>query len=654
MDEPDNELEHEEATQHMLSALGRFHRQVTKAKVGAAQELWTDECMNELVTAAEVAVREGWRETVTVLTETGRILQTYEDAGRARECVPFLSETYDILSLMVGDLIVGEVRPGVLAKWGECHGKALRTLEAAGLTLIDIENGEEDAEADGSAAAESQPPMNTVPFELPPLDDYEEEAEEGAALEVPTLDNLPPMQEAEIARAEPIDEALLAAEQEREYAAMAEPENGDPLNAAVASITGADAPEYSPETDLAAPVAPATIEDDGGMTEAAPAAETAAEDPAVVATLDSFCEGLARIAAAEDRDFTTVYAAMLDELAFLDKWAVEAEREHAQRLTRAMALLCQQVADGNATPNDKFLELGYGFCEAYMEAQSGQASPTVETWLEECSALYRRWTQQPVAETESDLAAALEEAPASASAGAEEAPAAVTENDGTPETLLRIAQEAVVQGRLTEAKVFAMQAAAAFAKREADQAQQRLSTIEKRINEGGLQIEAARGDLRSAEEAVAEAEKQTKEGEKALAACGTQTQEAQEQLESIDSELADLDARIRELQAQRDATAERRAEAEEQLGQIRTEESNAESALGSRRSEEDDARNRLEEARQKVKNLERKRTELELEMERARDLLARQQSSLEDIEQTIGQLEKSDIGSSSESDELLF
>ena len=45
----DNGFDHEEATQHILSALGRFHRQVTKAKVGAAQELWTDECMNELV-----------------------------------------------------------------------------------------------------------------------------------------------------------------------------------------------------------------------------------------------------------------------------------------------------------------------------------------------------------------------------------------------------------------------------------------------------------------------------------------------------------------------------------------------------------------------------------------------------------------------------
>lgn len=663
----DNGFDHEEATQHILSALGRFHRQVTKAKVGAAQELWTDECMNELVTAAEVAVREGWRETVTVLTETGRILQTYEDAGRASECVPFLSEAYDVLSLMVGDLIVGEVRPGVLAKWGECHARALHALNAAGLTLIDIDEGNGEMDDDYDAAPASGQPLNTIPFELPPLDDEYEEAPhmERAAAEAPTLETLPPMAEAEIARTEPINEALLAAEQEREYAAMADVPRLDPLDAAVASITGEepapldpsepelpvfdadeDIPAGTPEEDAAADDVPDTP---------APAAEPAG-DPEVVATLDSFCEGLARIDAAEGRDLTTVYAAMLDELAFLDKWAVNAECEQAQRLTRSMALLCQQVADGNAVPNDKFLELGYGFCEAYVEAKSGEASAVVDPWLEECSALYQRWTQPRHAEPEDIPAPAAEavqdaeeiEAAPVAAAGT---PAA---NDGSPETLLRAAQEAVAAGRLAEAKVLAMQAAAAFAKREAEQAQERLSTIERRINEGGILIETARGELHGAEEAVVDAEKQTREGESELTACGNRTREAQEHLETIQAEIADLDERIRQLQAQRDAAAERRAQADALLNEKRAEEAAAGSGLDARRAGEDDARNRLEEARQKVKNLERKRGELELEMERARDILARQLSSFEDIEQTITQLDSTDVTPSGESGELLF
>ncbi len=656
----DNGFDHEEATQHILSALGRFHRQVTKAKVGAAQELWTDECMNELITAAEVAVREGWRETVTVLTETGRILQTYEDAGRASECVSFLSEAYDVLSLMVGDLIVGEVRPGVLAKWGECHARALHALNAAGLTLIDIEDGNGETDDDYGPAPASGQALNTIPFELPPLDEEYEEAPhmESAAAEAPTLENLPPMAEAEIARTEPINEALLAAEQEREYAVMADVPRLDPRDAAVTSSAGDEfAPPDPPEPDLPAfepdeDIPAGGFAEDAAANEApAPAAEPAG-DPEVVATLDSFCEGLARIDAAEDRDLTTVYAAMLDELAFLDKWAVNAECEQGQRLTRAMALLCQQVADGNAAPNDKFLELGYGFCEAYVEAKSGAASAVVDPWLEECSALYQRWTQAPDAEPENvpaPAAGAVQDAGESEAATG--APAA---NDGSPETLLRVAQEAVVAGRLAEAKVLAMQAAAAFAKREAEQAQERLSTIERRINEGGILIETARGELHGAEEAVVDAEKQTREGESDLAACDSRTREAQEHLETIHAEIADLDERIRQLQAQRDAAAERRAQADALLNEKRAEEAAAGTGLETRRAGEDEARNHLEEARQKVKNLERKRGELELEMERARDLLARQLSSLEDIEQTIAQLDTTDLTPSGESGELLF
>lgn len=676
---PDDGFEHEESTQRILSALGRFHRQVTKAKVGAAQELWTDECMNELVAAAEVAVQEGWRDTVAVLTETGRILQTYEDAGRATECVQFLSEAYDVLSLMVGDLIVGEVRPGVMQKWRECHGKALSNLEASGLTLIEIENDEEEEEAEYQEASQPAEVLNTVPFELPPLDDYDEDVEEQAAGDAPTLDNLPSMGEDDAARKEPIDEALLAAEQEREQSAIAAPREIDPVEVAVAAITGGEDSDVQEEEAVASEIetlatggSPDGVEESAEQEESAPAVADAAEssekteEPEVVATLDSFCEGLAKIEQGEDRDLTTVYVAMLDELAFLDKWAVDNEYTQAQRLTRAMALLCQQVTEGNAAPSDKFIELSYGFCEAYVEARSSEPTPLIETWLDECSALYRQWTAEPDSDEvpEPELAEATPRESAGADAEAADAPAAedeitepvalAVEDDGSPESLLRIAQEAVASGRGTEAKVYAMRAAAAFAQREAQQAQQRLSDIERRINEGGAHIEAARGELRGAEESVIEAEKKTRENEEALSSCGERTREGLEHLESIDTEIAELDERIRELQAQREAAAQRRAEADEELNRKRADESDAEATLDSQRAEEDNARNRLEEARQKVKNLERKRVELELEMERARDILSRQQSSLEDIEQTIAQLKNPEMGGAGESDELLF
>ncbi len=680
---------HEDATQHILSALGRFHRQVAKAKVGAAQGMWTDECMSELVAAAEIAVHEGWRETVEVLTETGRILQTYEDAERAVDCVPFLSAAYDILSLMVGDLIVGEVRPGVLQKWQDCYAKALEAVEAAGLTLIeDVEEDEEDHAADSELEtdAAAHQPANTIPFELPPLDDYDEEPAESSAEDAPTLGSLPPMAEPESTGAEPIDETLLAREQAREHLCASDHSGEDPLEAAVASLTGGDlvldadeddAPEAqtsetgSEEEQATAPEAVETASE--ADDEQRCAAGDTPENAEVVATLDSFCAGLAKVEKADDRDLTTVYAAMLDCLAFLDQWAVETEAQQATQLCRAMALLCQQVAEGQAAPNDKFLELCYGFCEAFVEAKSPEPSAAVETWIEECSALNRQWTQDTESpdETEAPAEVSTEDSGGEGS-GAEIIPSsdieatlgsiaaevaasgAPAENDGSPEALLRIAQEAVAGGRTTEAKVFAMQAAAAFAQREAEQSQQRLCDIEHRINDGGMQIESARTELRGAEEGVAQAEASTREGEEAVAACGEQTLSTRERLDAADAEIEELDAKIRELQAQRDVAAEQRAAIDSELTQKRDEEAAAESSLESRRLAEDAARNQLEEARQKVKNLERKRGELELEMERARDHLSRHQSSLEDIKQTIAQLRSTDAADGGDSDALLF
>ncbi|MCL4694758.1 MAG: hypothetical protein KJ060_19875, partial [Candidatus Hydrogenedentes bacterium] len=77
-------------TQRLLTSLGRFQRHFMKAREGAPQSQWSDECMNHLIHGVEIALEQGWTDLVESLTETGRILQSYEDAGRANECVPFL------------------------------------------------------------------------------------------------------------------------------------------------------------------------------------------------------------------------------------------------------------------------------------------------------------------------------------------------------------------------------------------------------------------------------------------------------------------------------------------------------------------------------------------------------------------------------------
>jgi len=139
-------------TQRLLTALGRFQRQVSRAEEGAPQEAWCDECMNQLITGIEIALNEDWADVKEALTDVARILQTYEDEDRAEQSIGFLKDSYEILCLMVGDLIVGNVRSGVMRKWQDRYERALDELADAGLTLVDDEAaGDRESQSDRDA-----------------------------------------------------------------------------------------------------------------------------------------------------------------------------------------------------------------------------------------------------------------------------------------------------------------------------------------------------------------------------------------------------------------------------------------------------------------------------------------------------------------------
>lgn len=141
-------------TQRLLTALGRFQRQVSRAEEGAPQEAWCDECMNQLITGIEIALNEDWADVKEALTDVARILQTYEDEGRADQSIFFLKDSYEILCLMVGDLIVGNVRSGVMKKWQDRYERALDELADAGLTLVDDDSAGDREPHLGHRAAE--------------------------------------------------------------------------------------------------------------------------------------------------------------------------------------------------------------------------------------------------------------------------------------------------------------------------------------------------------------------------------------------------------------------------------------------------------------------------------------------------------------------
>ena len=150
-------------TQRMLTALGRFHIYVTKGQAGAPHTMWADECMTQLAYAIEVSLAQDWANLVEALTDTARILHSYENGGHAALCVPFLNDSYEILCLMVGDLIVDNVRMDVMDRWRVRYGRALKDLHDLGIPLV------KDEEETSSPAMEAPVrETNVIPFELPP------------------------------------------------------------------------------------------------------------------------------------------------------------------------------------------------------------------------------------------------------------------------------------------------------------------------------------------------------------------------------------------------------------------------------------------------------------------------------------------------------
>ena len=177
-------------TQRLLTALGRFQRQVNKAEGGAPQHLWADECMEQLIDGISIAHENNWPDVKEALTDTARILQSYEDAGVAMQAVPFLQDSYEILCLMVGDIIVDNVRSGVMNKWRQRYHHALNDLARHGVTLIDDES-DEPAPAPANivrfAQANAPEPARAFPFAEPEVEDTAGE-DEHTETDAPTLE----------------------------------------------------------------------------------------------------------------------------------------------------------------------------------------------------------------------------------------------------------------------------------------------------------------------------------------------------------------------------------------------------------------------------------------------------------------------------------
>jgi len=351
-------------TQPLLTALGRFHREVTKVKDGADRPNWTDECMNQLIGAVEIAMGQDWPDMVETLTETARILQTYEEADQAEDAIPFLDESYQILCLMVGNILVGSRRNDAIGKWESCYHQALEDLTSRGLALV---------------ADEGETPFHERRAQS---DRDQSENDADAALQQTNEDDSP----------FPFD-------------------GPDPINKA----TGTDAPEERDEE----PTNPEPAVEDA---ETAPSSEPHPDqstapvneetDPAagVAQVLDTLCDSFSRLEKGEDIDDT--FGAIYESIAFLEDYASEHNHLAAIPACDTLRRLCRQ-AQAVGLDEDKFFEVAFGFCEAYAQAQRDEDSRETNNWIMECESLLHNWTtseEPPETEVPQTEEAAMETA----------------------------------------------------------------------------------------------------------------------------------------------------------------------------------------------------------------------------------------------------
>lgn len=540
-------------TQQLGTALGRFHRYVMKGAAGAPQDYWSDDCMNQLAAAIEVALSQSWMHLVESLTDVARILQSYENAGRANQCVPFLTESYELLSLMVGDLMVNNPGSGVVERWRERYKRAAEELTAAGLMLV-----QDDLEEDLGPRVPNERTPEIIPFERPR---DEQPSSEETLDSAPTLDSFLPF--LDVREADEAAEDGLAPDETFTLAAEA--------------------------TEPPATVAP---KDD------APERAVRAEAAETTALLDALCEDFSVLEHSPEAQRASCLPMIIERVSALASHAEARQQELPQQVCARMIKLCTAAGQRDGSLLDRFLDTAYGFCEAYVESVKEPDSEAAKTWLSDAESLVSAFVESASA-AEPDADTGENASPESLLETAKRAVASGDVNGAKSLALQAVAHIARAEAGKAEARV----REAEMRLRESTEAidrgrtgvkktEQEVLVAESRVTEGEAELGGARGCVTKATESVGSIERRISE--------------LDEQMRLLIAARNAEDTKIREANAEldREREAEIQAEAElrslqeaEELARMRLENGRQQvKDLQRRRSELDEALARSREA----------------------------------------------------------
>ncbi len=153
-------------SQAVLISLGRFKRHIQHATGAPEHAQWPGECLQELLKILNIAAESGWDTLREAVTDTARVLCSYERARRTAQCLPFLRACDDALSMMIGDIIIDNETPTVRMAWQKHYQGALEVMRRDGIALVEDEAAEEEPVGETASAAPA-PPVAPAPEPAP-------------------------------------------------------------------------------------------------------------------------------------------------------------------------------------------------------------------------------------------------------------------------------------------------------------------------------------------------------------------------------------------------------------------------------------------------------------------------------------------------------
>lgn len=570
--------------QNLFSTLGKFNRHLSQAQHAPDSPEWAEKCMDELASGLEIAMTANWTPVKDALIDTARILHSFDSAGRRRECIPFLNSSYEILSLMVGDLIVDKVRSGVIQKWKDLYGNTLTVMNKAGITLIEDEEAQERYHQEEE---ESSPDESTS--------EYEEETPQGEdTLEedlLPDTDSLPtpPNNHANIPRGKAQD-----IHNETEYPfdlpPLSEPDSDEQTEA-----------ETTTDTILEFPA-----KRRGKM--AAVQSSDTMELPTEEELLSEQSEGRALETESQDAPAKDEKSSSGEDL-FTDL-ATETPDLHQEKPSEEFP--------SNTSENDFFVS------EDDLDSPIDEDASTEDE--EEPSFPEPQKTETSKASTSS----VDPESQHSQSTLDLDLPA----DAGSPAHLLRQAEEAMNKGDVRSAKTMALELALAMARIEYEQARAEEANAEQQLIDNAQAIETAQGKVEEAERELLRTEEllATRDGESS--ACRDYLALIDEELEQYQAELSEIDAQIEALQRKRAEQVNRIENKHADREASIDNESRLQTEMESLRQEVDTIRQQLESHQNAKKKLLKDRSDIETSICMAREESEGRRLSLDAIERT--------------------